>query len=76
MGVSPRGSIALMKAAQAHAFMYGRDYVVPDDVQGLVPVVFAHRLILKAEAKFSGVTPEELLNRILTLVPVPVQRVV
>ncbi|WP_428912471.1 AAA family ATPase [Niallia sp. Krafla_26] len=76
MGVSPRGSIALMKAAQAHAFMYGRGYVVPDDVQVLVPAVFAHRLILKTEAKFSGITPEELLDRLLKLVPVPVQRVV
>jgi MoxR-like ATPase len=76
MGVSPRGSIALMKAAQAHAFMYGRDYVLPDDVQGLVPAVFGHRLILKAEANFAGTTSEELLERIITSVPVPVQRVV
>ncbi len=76
MGVSPRGSIALMKAAQAYAFMYGRDYVLPDDVQGLVLAVFGHRLILKAEAKFSGITSEELLNHILSVVPVPVQRVV
>lgn len=76
MGVSPRGSIALMKAAQAHAFMYGRDYCVPDDVQVLVPAVFAHRLILKADAKFARITSEELLDRILTIVPVPVQRVI
>ncbi|WP_338471573.1 MoxR family ATPase [Niallia sp. XMNu-256] len=76
MGASPRGSISLMKAAQAHAYMYGRDFVLPDDVQVLVPAVFGHRLILKAEARFAGVTSEELLNDLLKLVPVPVQRVV
>jgi len=76
MGVSPRGSIALMKAAQAHAFMYGRGYVLPDDIQILAPAVFAHRLILKAEANFAGITSEALLDRLLKLVPVPIQRVV
>lgn len=76
MGVSPRGSIALMKAAQAYAFMYGRDYVLPDDIQALVPAVFAHRIMLKSEAKFARITPEEILHRILEQVPVPVQRVV
>lgn len=76
MGVSPRGSIALMKAAQAHAFMYGRDYVLPDDIQVLLPAVFAHRIVLKSEAKYSGISTDKLLDRILGLVPVPVQRVV
>lgn len=76
MGVSPRGSIALMKAAQAYAFMYGRDYVLPDDIQALVLAVFSHRLMLKSEAKFAKILPEEILNTILDQVPVPVQRVV
>jgi MoxR-like ATPase len=76
MGVSPRGSIALMKAAQAYAFMYGRDYVLPDDIQTLIPAVFGHRIILKPEAKFSGIVADELLQQILEIVPVPVQRVV
>lgn len=76
MGVSPRGSIALMKAAQAYAFMYGRDYVLPDDIQALVLAVFAHRIMLKSEAKFAGILPEEVLNRIVAQVPVPVQRLV
>ena len=76
LGVSPRGSIALMKAAQAYAFIYGRDYVIPDDIQYLAPYVFAHRIILKSEARFEGITAEDVVNRVLARVPVPVQRLV
>ncbi|UYZ24287.1 AAA family ATPase [Mesobacillus jeotgali] len=76
LGVSPRGSIALMKAAQAYAFIYGRDYVIPDDIQYLAPYVFAHRIILKSEARFEGITTEDVVNRVLARVPVPVQRLV
>ncbi|MBT2694043.1 MoxR family ATPase [Bacillus sp. ISL-55] len=76
LGVSPRGSIALMKAAQAYAFIYGRDYVIPDDIQYLAPFVFAHRIILKSEARFEGITTEDVVNRVLARVPVPVQRLV
>jgi MoxR-like ATPase len=76
LGVSPRGSIALMKASQAYAYMNGRDYVIPDDVQYLAPFVFAHRLILKSEAKFEGISAEEVMDRILSRVPIPVQRYV
>lgn len=73
LGVSPRASIALMKAAQAYAFMYGRDFVIPDDIQHLAPYVLAHRLILQSEAKFAGVTPEEIINDILHDIMVPIQ---
>jgi MoxR-like ATPase len=76
LGASPRGSISLMKAAQAYAFMYGRDYVIPDDIQYLAPYVLAHRIILKSEAKFEGITSEEIIKRVLSRVPVPVQKVV
>lgn len=76
LGASPRGSIALMKAAQAYAFMYNRDYVIPDDVQFLAPYVFSHRLILKSEAKFEGITAEEVIKSVMQRVPVPVQRLV
>lgn len=76
LGVSPRGSIALMKAAQAYAFIYGRDYVIPDDIQYLAPFVFAHRIILKSEARFEGITTEDVVNRVLARVSVPVQRLV
>ncbi|MDQ0273303.1 AAA family ATPase [Cytobacillus purgationiresistens] len=76
LGVSPRGSIALMKAAQAYAFIYNRDYVLPDDVQHLASAVFVHRIILKSEAKFEGITAENVVERILARTPVPVQKAV
>jgi MoxR-like ATPase len=74
LGVSPRGSIALMKAAQAYAFVHDRDYVIPDDVQFLAPYVLSHRIILKSEAKFDGMTAEDIVTKILERTPVPIQR--
>lgn len=74
LGVSPRGSVALMKAAQAYAFMHGREFVVPDDVQFLAPYVLSHRLIVKSEAKFDGLTAEEIVAQIIARTPVPIQR--
>lgn len=65
-----------MKAAQGYAFMYGRDYVIPDDIQYLAPFVFAHRIILKSEAKFEGISAEEIVNRVMARIPVPIQRLV
>ncbi|MEW4329141.1 MoxR family ATPase [Rossellomorea marisflavi] len=76
LGASPRGSIALMKACQAYAFLKGRSYVVPDDVQFLAPFVFSHRIIMKSEAKYEGVTPEDVVERVIARMPVPVQRLV
>ncbi len=63
LGASPRGSIALMKASQAYAFIHGRNYVIPDDVKFLAPYVLAHRLILKMEAKFEGITGEQVIAK-------------
>ncbi|WP_374718958.1 AAA family ATPase [Parageobacillus toebii] len=74
LGVSPRGSVALMKAAQAYAFMHGREFVVPDDVQFLAPYVLSHRMIIKSEAKFDGLTAEEIVAQIIARTPVPIQR--
>ncbi|MFB7640610.1 AAA family ATPase [Peribacillus butanolivorans] len=76
LGVSPRGSIALMKAAQAYALLQGRDYVLPDDVQYLVSFVFAHRLILKPEANYEGVDAGMVIHEIVATVQVPVKRAV
>lgn len=76
LGASPRGSIALMKAAQAYAFMYGRDYILPDDIQYLAPFVLSHRIILKSEARFEGISAEEIVNRVIARIPVPIQRLV
>ena len=74
LGVSPRASIALMKAAQAYAFIQGRDYVKPDDVQYLAKFVFSHRIILKPEARYEGFTEEKIVNNIVESIPVPVKR--
>ncbi len=72
LGVSPRGTIALMKASQAYAFMKGRDYVVPDDVKHLAPYVLAHRMMLTAESKMSDQTAEQVIVNILEHVQIPV----
>ncbi|TKH06384.1 MoxR family ATPase [Peribacillus simplex] len=76
LGVSPRGSIALMKAAQAYALIQGRDYVLPDDVQYLVPFVFSHRLILKPEVNYDGFDAGMVIHEIVATTQVPVKRAV
>ncbi|MDN7246525.1 MoxR family ATPase [Planococcus shenhongbingii] len=76
LGVSPRGSIALMKASQAYAMLKGRDFVTPDDVQHLAKFVFGHRIMLRSEARYDGVTAEEITDRIMAKTRVPVQRLV
>ncbi|RLQ91150.1 AAA family ATPase [Falsibacillus albus] len=76
LGASPRGSIALMKAAQAYAFLHNRDYLIPDDIQYLAPYVFSHRIILKSEAKYEGITTEEIVNTVISRIPIPVQKAV
>ena len=65
LGVSPRGSLALLKGAQALAAIRGRDYVTPEDIKTLVPLTLAHRLILKPEAELRGRTPHAVLEDIL-----------
>ena len=76
LGSSPRGSVALMKAAQAYSYMYGRKYVLPDDIQYLAPFVLSHRIILRSEARFEGISEEELVKMIVARVPVPIKRLV
>ncbi|GAE32093.1 AAA family ATPase [Halalkalibacter hemicellulosilyticus] len=72
LGVSPRGTIALMKAAQAFAFIEGREFVIPDDIQYLAPFVLAHRLILTDESKMTNKLEEQVIHQVLEQVPVPV----
>ncbi|MEN2768403.1 AAA family ATPase [Ornithinibacillus xuwenensis] len=72
LGISPRGMLALMRAAQARAFLQAREYVTPDDIKTLTPYVFEHRLILTMEGSIKK-TPEQLVNEILQAVPVPVE---
>jgi len=76
LGVSPRGSIALMKAAKSYAYIQGRDFVLPDDIQFLAPFVFSHRMILQSQARYDGVNAEEIISSILSDTRVPIQKVV
>jgi MoxR-like ATPase len=71
VGVSPRGVIALTRAASAYALTEGRPYVIPEDVKTLVEPVFAHRLLLSPDAQVRGVAPTEVLQDVLAAVPVP-----
>jgi len=72
LGASPRGTLALLKASQAYAMMHGRDFVIPDDVKFLAPFVLGHRMILKPDAKYSGVQVENVIEDTLKGVRVPV----
>ncbi len=71
LGVSPRGSFALLKAAQSFAMIHGRDFVIPDDVKSLAPYVLGHRIILKPDARYTGKETQDILSAILKSVPVP-----
>src|SRR5438094_9007786 len=72
LGASPRAGIALLRVAKARAIVSGRDYVEPDDVKAVAPPVLAHRLILAAEARSSGLDAEELVRSVVERPPVPV----
>lgn len=73
LGASPRASLALSKAAQALAMVKGRNFVIPEDVKGLVIPVLSHRLMLSTEAYLSKVSKEKLLENILGSLPVPLE---
>lgn len=68
-GASPRASIALERCARAHAWLLGRDYVSPDDVQSIAPDVLRHRLLLSYSAEAEGVSPDQLIDELLSRVP-------
>jgi MoxR-like ATPase len=70
-GASPRGTLGLVAAARALALLRGREYVLPGDIQELAVDVLAHRLVLSFDALADGVTPESLVHRVLSAVPVP-----
>ncbi len=71
LGASPRGATALVSTARAWAWLSGRDFVTPDDVQALTRPSFRHRLQLRPEAELEGATVEAVLDSILAVVPVP-----
>lgn len=70
-GASPRASIALKRAAKAHAFLSGRAYVTPHDIKQICPDVLRHRLRRSYEAEAENIPPEEIINTILSTIPVP-----
>ena len=74
LGASPRGSLGLMRAAQAMALLDGRDYVVPDAVKKLAQAVLGHRIILTPQAKLSGFTPDLVVDAVLGKTEVPVEK--
>jgi MoxR-like ATPase len=73
LGGSPRASLALFRAARAHAAISGRDYVLPDDVKALAPYVLPHRMVLSTQARLRGRDAEAVLRDLLTTLPVPVE---
>lgn len=74
LGAGPRGSLALYRAAQVRAARYGRTYVLPDDVKALAVPVLAHRLILGPGARFRSQSTQDILQELLTRLPVPAYR--
>ena len=73
LGISPRGSIALYKAAKAWAFINGRDYITPQDVKDCGVCTLAHRIMLSPKGKSMYVTAEAALEKLLNSVPVPTE---
>jgi MoxR-like ATPase len=71
LGVSPRGGLALLRAARVAAAAAGRPFVTPDDVQALAVPTLAHRLVLRADAEMQGRTSAEVITRAVQAVPVP-----
>jgi MoxR-like ATPase len=71
LGASPRGSIALLKMAQASALLDGRDYVVPDDVKSLAPAVLRHRVAVAPELDLEGVTADVALRGVIEKIEAP-----
>lgn len=70
-GASPRATLALDRCARAHAWLNGRDFVTPDDIQVLCPEILRHRILPGFEAEAEGIDSDTLIQQILNLVPVP-----
>ncbi len=70
VGVSPRATLALGRASRALAWLRGRDHVLPDDVRAVMPDCLRHRLLLSYEANAEGVTPDDVIQELSTVVAV------
>lgn len=73
VGISPRGTMQMFRAAQAYAYMEGRDYIIPDDVKLLAHFVLNHRLILHPESGLDGITPQKVMDDVLRRVAIPIR---
>jgi MoxR-like ATPase len=73
LGMSPRATLALFRAAQAYAALQARDYVIPDDLKRLAPAVLGHRLLVRPESALRGRTAASVLNAVLAEVPIPIE---
>ncbi|HOR22848.1 MAG TPA: MoxR family ATPase, partial [Ruminococcus sp.] len=71
LGVSPRGTLALMQLSKGIAVAMGRDYVIPDDVSYICSDVFEHRVILNSKAKLAEATAADIIAEIVKSVPAP-----
>ena len=70
-GASPRATIALDKCARINAWLAGREFVIPEDIHALIYDVLRHRIILNFEAQATGLTSDEVISRLLKVVPLP-----
>jgi len=71
LGVSPRGSLGIFRMSRALAAIRGRDYVIPDDIKEIAPVVLKHRMVLKQESRLRGISEEGIIEGILNSVEIP-----
>ncbi len=71
LGASPRAAVALLQASKAHALLWGRDFVTPDDIKFVAPSVLQHRLVLTAEAEMEGYNAARLIATLLEQIEVP-----
>lgn len=72
LGISPRGSLALLRAARAYAMLQGREYVVPEDIKALVIPVFGHRLVFTSGSILNNAA-DKFLNKLMDTIPVPTE---
>ena len=70
-GASPRATIALDRAAKINAWLAGRDFVTPEDIHAVIYDILRHRIILSFEAQAEGFTSDDIIGRLLNLVPLP-----
>jgi MoxR-like ATPase len=71
LGASPRASLSILQASKAMAGIRGRGFVLPEDILEVVPAVLRHRIILTPEKEMEGITPEEMIRKLVEKVEVP-----